>query len=440
MPDIRTTTTQTKTEFERQFAGAVFLAPEFARTQLAWLTPDKIGDLRIREWWQRVLHGDEPSAAALDVKILADLMGWSDVVPTGHSASIFARKIAEFDYLLAQMTAMQEAAVAIGKGDVHAVATILARAAERMPATTVDAQDAYDTALAFVDLLKRGQLSFPTYIEPIDYRLGGSERGNLVLVAARPSMGKSAFVNQVARGTAANKHIVAHFPLESGAISLAKRWACGSVGVAWRDIMAGRASAEDIGRVENEALRLGELYGKSLLIFDGHHTTDSVWEVVARTHADLVVIDHLEYLEDGGIESKVERLGVVAQRLKRMARDLNCCVWLVHQLNRKVEARENKVPMLADLRESGYLEQIADVVIMIYRPDYYENDAGAPEKRHSDAKFLIAKNRDGVAFKSISLRYDVVAQWFSDPKSPPDTNGHTAYVTDDGRSVRDTAP
>jgi len=429
MPDIRALTNQAKHAFEQQFAGALLLGPEFARSQLGWMKPEAIDDLRIRELWQRVMHGEQPAEAALELKFLADVMGWARDVPTAHSIGIFARKIVEYRYLLAETTAIQEIAVAIGKGDVPLVASMMAKAAEQSPITSVEAKDAYDVALEFVDLMKRGELSFPTFIDPIDQKLGGSERGNLVLVAARPSMGKSAFVNQIARQAAVAKKMVSHFPLETGAISLAKRWACGEALIPWRDVMSGRAGSDDLKRVEKSALRLGEQYGKNLLIFDGHHTTDSVWEVVARTHSDLVVIDHLEYLEDSGIESKVERLGAMAQHLKRMARDLNCCVWLVHQLNRNVETREKKMPVLADLRESGYLEQIADVVLMIYRPDYYaDRDNGRPPERYCEAKFLVAKNRDGLGHHSIPLRYDTLAQWFSDPKTPPNGNGNGDYT------------
>jgi len=429
MIDLNERTVERKEKLERMFAGAVFIAPEYARESCGWLKPDLLSNMAIRAYWASVLSGSEPIAAALEARTLTDVTEWAEGVPNAHSSPAFAREIVQTQYLADQGNALKLVARAISDSDAKRCAEVVADMAAMRPLTGIRYRDAYDVALDFVVHLKAGDHAIPTYIVPLDAAIGGSERGSLNLVAARPSMGKSAFVNQLGQNAARAGHKVAMFPLETGATSLAKRWACGAACVSWRDVMRGQAPHDVLEKVAKAATDIALQFGKNMAIFDGHHSTDSVWEAVAQFKPDLVIIDHLEYLEDTSGESKVDCLGIMAQRLKSMAIDLNCCVWLVHQLNRGVESRDNKRPVLADLRESGYLEQIADLVIMLYRKDYYKQEEGMMPPRVSATELLIQKYRDGASLRRVNVSYDTLRQWFEDPKTPNGNgNGHEDYT------------
>ena len=128
--------------------------------------------------------------------------------------------------------------------------------------------------------------------------------------------------------------------------------------------------------LKDKASELMEVYRDNLVIDDRtDHTTDSIWHVVVSEQPDLVIVDHLRLLNDKDRwRSEVKRQGYISQRLKEIAKEFNCHMMVLAQLNRALENRPDKSPTLSDLRDSGEIEENADLVLGLHRPDFYDKD------------------------------------------------------------------
>lgn len=274
--------------------------------------------------------------------------------------------------------------------------------------------NAFDGAYAFIDLLGRldGRV-VQTWIPPIDNTVGGNERQTLTVLAARPSMGKSTLAWQIARNCAANGLKVVYFSLEMSTASLWAKASCGAVGISWTDMKAGRCSDTDIRRVSDKAEELAQIYGENLLVDDSTNSTTTILDTLYKHRPDVFIVDHLRLVTDKE-ESEVQRLGIITQRLKDYAKDLNCAGVCLAQLNRQVEGRAEHRPTLSDLRDSGQIEENADLVLMMYRPDYYQPTSEPTE--YSLTELLVAKYRDGAARSQINLAFDKRHQFFAATK------------------------
>lgn len=275
-----------------------------------------------------------------------------------------------------------------------------------------DPLNAYDSGLVFIELLNNLEgRNIKTYIPALDRSIGGLERQTLTVLAARPSMGKSTIAWQIIRNCVVNKYKGIFFSLEMSTASLWAKAACGATGIRWRDIRAGDAIESDIDKVVAKAVELMELYGERLLIDDGMNTSETIWNTVEKYHPDVVVVDHLRLVADRG-DNEIQRLGNVTQRLKDMAKAFNCVVICLAQLNRGVEGRDNKRPQLSDLRDSGQIEENGDLIMMLYREDYYDPPKGRMPL--STTELLVRKFRDDIANQQILLSFDTRHQWFND--------------------------
>jgi hypothetical protein len=284
------------------------------------------------------------------------------------------------------------------------------------PVKPHDPMDAYGVAMAFLDLLDNLEgRSIPTYIPKLDEALGGLERQTLTVLAARPSMGKSTLAWQVARNVAAGGLKAYFFSLEMSAAALWAKAACGAIGIRWKDVRSGNVTREQIRMIIDESTRLMDRYGEYLLVDDGTNTSETIWAQVERHKPDLVVIDHLRYVADHDKgEKETKRLGLITQRLKNMSKGFNTAVLCLAQLNRGVEAQTDKRPTLADLRDSGEIEENADVVLMLYRDDYYTNEQTTG--RYSMTEVLVRKFRDDIMNQRVKLAFDTKHQWFENPE------------------------
>jgi replicative DNA helicase len=168
---------------------------------------------------------------------------------------------------------------------------------------------------------------------------------------------------------------------------------------------------DDLNRIVEATSLLMSRYDNYLLVNDHVNTSATIWQSVEKHKPDLVVIDHLRLVADPG-ESENNRLGEITQRLKDLAKAFNCQVLCLAQLNRNTEARDDKRPMLSDLRESGKIEENADQILMIYRDDYYEMDQQKLFKKPSPTEILIRKFRDDVMNQRVLLSFDATHQWF----------------------------
>lgn len=272
---------------------------------------------------------------------------------------------------------------------------------------------AFDGVMALLDLMNNLEgRSIPTFIPQLDNATGGLERQTLTVLAARPSMGKSTLAWQIALNNSAAGLQSYFFSLEMSVIALWAKAACGAAQVRWRDIRSGKASQEEISRVMDEAVRLMDLHQDRILVDDGINTTETIWKCVEKYRPDLVIVDHLRLISDTG-EKEDKRLGFISQRLKEIAKAFNCAVLCLAQLNRGVEAQDNKRPMMKDLRDSGQIEENADNVIMMFREDYYDDEAALYDVTKTE--LLLRKFRDDVLGQKVVVSFDKRKQWFGDP-------------------------
>ena len=250
----------------------------------------------------------------------------------------------------------------------------------------------------------------------MDDFLGGLQRSELIIVAGRPSMGKTSFALNIARNVAVEqKACVALFSLEMGRESLVMRLLSSESGVNSRRFRFGVHTTEDEERRIMEAT--GILSESPIYIDDSPQMRVAEMRSKARRlhfeHGiDLVIIDYLQLIQGEGArgENRVQEISYISRSLKALARELNVPVIAVSQLSRAVEWRSSHMPQLSDLRESGSIEQDADVVIFIYRDEYYyteeewQNQHPDRDYPREEADVIIAKNRNGPTGQ-IKLRF-----------------------------------
>jgi KaiC/GvpD/RAD55 family RecA-like ATPase len=403
---------------EQLFAASLFIRPIETALGCGWLMPDAITDPLIRRYWELARERITPAmsdeqahqasvAAAMEADIIASVMSWSANLPYMDAPQAYADEIYRRRYLLDTSIYASKLMAAIGAQDDAAVAQIILEMAAQTNARRPIGQNADDASRLFAAVVNAGNRSIETFIPNFDAATGGLERQTLTVIAARPSMGKTALVWQIARNAAQSGRRVDMYSLEMSTASLWARAACPLVSVSWRDVRTGRIDAQRRAELLARSASLAEQYGDNLRIIDNGQTTDGIWRATAERRPDLIVVDHLRLIRDQ-MSSEVKRLGRITERLKDIAKTFDCAVLLAVQLNRAADAREDKRPTLADIRDSGEIEENADMIGMLYRNDYYHT---AGETAKSDAELIIRKFRDGPT-SVINLVFDVHEQWF----------------------------
>ena len=232
----------------------------------------------------------------------------------------------------------------------------------------------------------------------MDSMTAGLQKGDLIVLAARPSMGKTAFALNIAEHVSVKEELpVLVFSMEMGASQLALRLV-GSLGrINQQNLRTGRLADDEWGRLAEAVDKLGKVQ-----MFIDETAALTVAELRARARRmarqfggtlGLIVVDYLQLMSGSGgsDENRATELGEISRGLKALAKELQCPVIALSQLNRSVESRTDKRPMMSDLRESGAIEQDADIILFIYRDDYYNKESKEP----GVAEILIAKQRNG---------------------------------------------
>ncbi|MCX6718376.1 MAG: replicative DNA helicase [Candidatus Staskawiczbacteria bacterium] len=235
----------------------------------------------------------------------------------------------------------------------------------------------------------------PTGFTDLDKILGGLQKSDLVILAARPSMGKTSLALYIARNVAVlgNKP-VGLFSLEMSKDQLADRLLAGLANINLWNLRNGRLTSDDYSRLQHA---MGSLSDAPLYIDDAGSVNILQMRAMARRlqankGLSLIVIDYLQLMEPmNRFQSAVQQVTENSRALKMLAKELNVPVLVLSQLSRAVEARVPQIPRLADLRESGAIEQDADVVMMIYREDKYNENS----LNKNIAKILVEKHRNG---------------------------------------------
>ncbi|MBB6714810.1 replicative DNA helicase [Clostridium gasigenes] len=227
-----------------------------------------------------------------------------------------------------------------------------------------------------------------------DKAIGGLQKGNLFVIAGRPSMGKTALALNIA-AKAAEKSRVAIFSFEMSKQELSDRLLSDEGCIKLGKIKSGNLSSGEFEKISNVAARLSERYA---IVYDGRSLNTS--EIKAKCikaklqdGLDIVVIDYLQLINGDSKSNgnRVYEISKISRELKSMARELEINIIALSQLSRATEARENKRPVLSDLRDSGAIEQDADIIALLYRDEYYKRDS--TEK--GICEVIIGKNRNG---------------------------------------------
>lgn len=229
----------------------------------------------------------------------------------------------------------------------------------------------------------------------LDYRTAGLQPSDLILVAARPSMGKTAFaVNVVQHAAVTDKKVCAMFSLEMSKDQLINRMVCSEAMVDSQKIRTGDLEDDDWAKISMGAVILADA---PIYIDDTPGIT--IAEIRAKCRKlkmdkglDLIMIDYLQLMSGGGkTQSREQEISEISRGLKALAREMSAPVIALSQLSRACESRADHRPMLSDLRESGAIEQDADVVMFLYRDEYYHPDT----ELKNQAELIIAKQRNG---------------------------------------------
>lgn len=414
--DLTSLTMLTQKDIERQFAAVAHLYPLYTIQQCSWLKPVSILETNVKTFWDKVLQYVDPNmsdddastaamTAALESNIVGELVQWGREIPPNAMPQAYANEIARRQYLVKISASMGDIFKAVQAQDDLKLRSLIAELNEYHSGGMIELPQAGDISERFKAIIKAGNRSIYTFIPPVDAATGGLEKQNLTLLAARPSMGKTALALQIARNIAVSGSRVLFFSLEMSAVSLWARMVCPSE---WRDFLAGKLS--DIRR--HDITILSDDLAKqlpSLHILDGRHTTETIWRTVASSSPDAVIVDHLRYIKDKG-ENENKRQGMISETLHDLAKAFDIPVLCIVQLNRGVEKQQEKRPQLSDLRDSGEIEENADNVWMMYRESYYNNTGFIPTK--DETELWVRKFRNGPPNIKISLQFNAKQEWF----------------------------
>ena len=273
---------------------------------------------------------------------------------------------------------------------------------------------------------RSGLTGLPTGYYELDEMLCGLNQGELVVVAARPSMGKTALVLNVIDHAALHppewldhQPSILFFSLEMGQQSIVRRMLCSRARVDAHKLRTGRIPNEDYAELSRAA---GELASTHVYIDDSPGLSVMAMRSRARrlkqrSGLDMVVVDYLQLMTHPKAESRQQEISNISRSLKEVARELEVPVVALSQLSRAVESRDDKRPQLSDLRESGSIEQDADVVLLLYRPEYYN----PTEENRGLAEVICAKQRNGptgtvrLSFFGSTMRFENRAPTMDEP-------------------------
>ena len=280
-------------------------------------------------------------------------------------------------------------------------------------------KEAIDKIKALKD--KEGLSGIPSGFRDVDKETGGWQNSDLIIIAARPAMGKTAFLLSMARNITVEHQIpMALFSLEMASVQLITRMIASETGISSEKLRKGQMSDEEwqrlfnnVSELENAPLYIDET--PALSVFDFRAKCR---RLVMQHGVKIIMVDYLQLMtaNNGGKGSgnREQEIATISRSLKAIAKELNVPVIALSQLSRSVESRPNKRPQLSDLRESGAIEQDADIVSFLFRPEYYkiENwEDGSPSA--GQAELIIGKHRNG-AVTDVRLSFQSSLAKFSD--------------------------
>lgn len=263
-----------------------------------------------------------------------------------------------------------------------------------------DAKTIVQEVLKEIDLKLSGKMAsgIPTEFTKLDKTTGGLHKGDFIIVAARPSMGKTAFALNLAANVSKKKH-VGIFSIEMSSTQLMNRV------IGFTGFLSSSKIQKPEYMTDSEKKKLSIATDKveklKLYIDDtpGIKLAELVWKakrLKKNRGLDLIIIDYLQLISIGnGSDNRQAEVSVISRTLKKLARELEIPIIALSQLSRKVEQRESKIPMMSDLRESGAIEQDADIITFLYREAYYESKETDAANQEQTTQLIIGKHRNG---------------------------------------------
>ena len=339
---------------------------------------------------------------AIDIGILREL---NDAVPTSVNIAYYAEIVYKNSLLRRLIRVTEEISLSCYTGE-STLEDILQNTEKKVfdliqKRHVSDVSDIKQVIFSVVESIAAAAKSggtvtgIPTGFYDLDYKMAGLQNSDLILIAARPSMGKTAFALNIAEYVTVKQNVTtAIFSLEMSKEQLAKRILAMNSRVDSQKLRTGDLSDEEWMDIVDSAKTIGET---NLIIDDTPGI--SVGELRSKCrklkiekNLGLVMIDYIQLMTGGKrAESRQQEISELSRSLKALAREIDAPIIALSQLSRKVESRDDKRPMLSDLRESGAIEQDADVVMFIYRDEYYNKDTENP----GVTEIIIGKQRNG---------------------------------------------
>ncbi len=272
--------------------------------------------------------------------------------------------------------------------------------------------DTYFDQLTYMQEHRGEIMGVQTSYRDFDQITGGLQRSDLIILAARPGTGKTSFAMSLAYNVAMyNSHTVAVFSLEMGREQLVQRLIAMETQIDTHRLRLGQVPDNQLkvvfdamGRLAQAPIFIEDTPGISIM-----DLRSKARRLQSQHGVDLIIIDYLQLMSGRGRENRVQEVSEISRGLKALARELNVPVIALSQLSRAVEGRQSHVPMLSDLRESGSIEQDADIVMFIYRDELYNKESD----KKGIAEIHIAKHRNGPV-GVVNMRFDPATTRFSD--------------------------
>ncbi len=347
-----------------------------------------------------LIFKDSKNSKSINASYIARLV---DNVPSSANFERYIEIVLEHSHrrkLLKASGRIELLAMAMDK-EIHSVLdeaeqTIFTASDDAIGDGLVGVNDVLEGAIERIEEIENrgtGLSGLPTYFSDLDYYLSGLQEGNLVVLASRPSMGKSSLGLNIATNVSKEDKVVAFFSLEMTKEELVQRVLFSEAKVTSGDARKGQLGPEKWSRVVEAASKVNSLP----LYFDDAPVI-TVTDIRAKSRRlksskglDLIIVDYLQLMQSSSGDNRQQEIAEISRNLKNLARELRVPILALSQLNRAAEAREDKRPRLGDLRESGAIEQDADIVMMLYRDDYYNPGTEIP----GVAEVNIVKNRSG---------------------------------------------
>jgi len=436
-------------EAEQSVIGAIFLDPQALITASEILLADDFYHNAHKKIFETMLRlSDQGKAIDVvtvteelsakkeieDVGGLSYLLELANAVPTAANVAHYA-KIVEEKALLRRLIRVATKIVEDGYTREDEVEALLGEAEKKMMEVANrknagDFKHVKDVLVETFDNIEQLQsrkgdvTGIPTGFRDLDNITAGFQRNDLIIVAARPSVGKTAFALNVAQSVAVQaRENVAIFSLEMGAEQLVMRMLCAEGNIDAQVLRTGALTTEDWGKL---TMAMGSLSNSGIFIDDTPGVRINEIRAKCRRLAQehglgMILIDYLQLIQGSGKpgENRQQEVSEISRSLKGLARELKVPVIALSQLSRGVEQRQDKRPMMSDLRESGSIEQDADIVAFLYRDDYYDKESESKNM----IEIIIAKQRNGptgtvtLAFKKEFNKF-INVDWSQMPPPP----------------------